>query len=456
MAQQDVFICSDGGNFPGATHRYSTQRESIVTAIVDLVNDGRNQTEELYVLFSGHGFCYQASPTKRAIEILIASDFVSAGKSGTKCISLEEVRTKLYGILGGRHHYYFIDACRTIIKEGDIDPIPLGQTLGPEAQRGKPSRYCLFSTKFGNPANINSQFAPALQDGLEGRGQAKDYIPNHELYVIFSRLKRYVQDRVQGQEIDESKDGNGDGYIVQIQPVPTYRCKISVLGATDADTFTLKHYPTDSPGYVQSVNFQGSQYTLSYPPSYLTIEVFHQGVVLPRIQPPPSQRLDFFDDCSAEFKKPAVGQPLRFGTGAPPPPLTNLIAPENREINAVRFGSDKQISMRPGKTTNLGPGTYEFSIRERGSSIAKVTAEIPETGSVDVELIPDFTPSQKSIVRAIHGDESRGTVDFSEEPGRRFCKSRSRIVAFAHGSIAHLRRPRGLQQAQRPSPSKLC
>ena len=111
LSAENVYVCAEGGKFLNAK-RYLTEREAIVDAMAEVVSVGQDQTEELFVFFSGHGYCFQESLEKRAIDVLVAGDFVSAAASGTKCLKLQEVQEKLYGILGGQHHYYFIDACR--------------------------------------------------------------------------------------------------------------------------------------------------------------------------------------------------------------------------------------------------------------------------------------------------------------------------------------------------------
>jgi hypothetical protein len=296
-------VCSDGGQYDPSVRRYGVEREHIVDAVAGLVAF-QDQTEELYVFYSGHGFTFQDAPDKRAVAVLVAADFESAADSGTKCIDLAEAQTKLWGFLGGRNHHYFIDACRNILNGNDIEPVQFGRKLGQHAAgRGRPARYTLYSSQFGQPADISSPFAQALVEGLAGKGRAKGYSPDGRLYVMFPLLKKFVQKRMPNQKSDDAKDG-GDGYILQIQPVPTYRCTVVIEGAAQTDQFTLRRAPLGQPGFAKEEAFSGPQYQFTFTPGDLTLEVLAGNKPLERIEPPAAELLDFFDDCSVKFRKP--------------------------------------------------------------------------------------------------------------------------------------------------------
>src|SRR3954468_24235311 len=51
----NIYVAASGGTCAGA-NLFATQRERIVDAIAALVAAGKDQTEELYVFFSGHGY----------------------------------------------------------------------------------------------------------------------------------------------------------------------------------------------------------------------------------------------------------------------------------------------------------------------------------------------------------------------------------------------------------------
>src|SRR5262245_23375767 len=266
LPRGNVIVCAAGATFTGA-QTFPTARESIMDAVEKLVADGRDTTEELFVYYSGHGFCFQESLERRALEILVASDFESAARSGTKCIKLDELQEKLNVVLGGTHHYYFIDACRTLIREDEIDPIGLGRRLGQPAERSsRPPKSILFSTAYGDPAAANSKFAPALLDGLRGHGRAKGYVPNGDLYVMFPRLVTYVQSRITDQKV-EGIAGDGEGLILQLNPIPKYQCAITVDGADAADAFDGTLRLASARQFTEKFSFQGGTHQLAFDPN---------------------------------------------------------------------------------------------------------------------------------------------------------------------------------------------
>jgi Caspase domain len=412
-----ILVCSDGGSYDPAVLRFGVEREQILDAIEALIAAGRDQTEELYVFYSGHGFMFQDATDKRAIAILVAADFVSTAASGGKCLDLSELQRKLWGILGGKNHYYFVDACRNLLNSSDIEPVGFGRIWGPSAQRGKPTRYTLYSTKFGETAEIQSPFASALVDGLEGKGRAKGYTPNRELWVKFPLLKSYVQSRMGSQQIGEEKDGDLDGLILQIQPVPTYKCKVTVLGAASTDLFKLRRSPAGQPEFLKEDPFFGSQYEMSYQPGDLVIDVLEGNNLLERIDPPPNQTLDFYDECNATFLRPS--QPLGRITPVAANLAVDVTAPNEREIRALNLGTGKEVQIPPGQAAQLNPGTWELAVMERGSVISKEIHTLVAGEPLRVELPPSGKdPVRKSIVDALsENDPAAPLVDFSETLG---------------------------------------
>src|SRR4029453_4853186 len=121
LAATDCFVCTKGGSFPQA-NLFGTEREQIADAIEAMVTAGKDQTDELYVYFSGHGYGFSDSPKRRVVVVLIGSEYQSPAKGGVKSLKLQELQEKLWSVLGGLHHYYFIDACRNLISADAIDP----------------------------------------------------------------------------------------------------------------------------------------------------------------------------------------------------------------------------------------------------------------------------------------------------------------------------------------------
>lgn len=395
-----VFVCSDQGTYPAGVQRFGVKREDILDAVDALIAAGQDQTEELYVFFSGHGFTFQDAPDKRAVAELVAADFVSAAKSGTKCLDLSELQTKLWVILGGKHHYYFVDACRNILNQGDIEPVAFGRKLGRTAQRGRPTRYTLYSTRFGETADIQSPFSAALLDGLMGKGRAKGYTSDRQLYVMFPLLKLYVANRMAGQGVEDAKEGSGDGFILQIQPVPTYRCKLTVEDAAATDQFRLRKAPAGQPEFAQEESFAGPEFEFTYEPRDMVIDVLEDGGRLERIEPPAGQRLDFFDECSAKFRRAPESFGFDGGAAAPPAPMAF-------DIRAINLQTADELQIRAGEAVDLGPGTWEIARLERGTAIVKQTVDVFAERPPTLDfLIPDDDPVRRRIAAILDDTET--------------------------------------------------
>ena len=409
---KDIFVCSDGGSYPDAAQRFGIERERILDAIVELVKQGQDATEELFVFFSGHGFTFQDAPSRRAVAVLVAGDFATASDSGTKCLDLAEAQTKLWNILGGRNHYYFIDACRNVLNEGDIELIPFGRKLGRTAQRGMPDRFTLYSSKFGEPAEIESPFAGALLDGLHGKGRAKGYTPAGDLFVSFPLLKKYVETRMAGRKIDEAKDASGDGFIIQIQPVPAYQCSIRVADAGPEDEFEARLGVVGQPGCIANQKFTGPQFKLPYSPGDLTLNVYQNNTRLDRVDPPLGVLLDFYDDCTAVFRQPAGGLESAIVAG---PQVACFTSPQELTVRATNLHTGDITLIEGGDTRPLHEGTWEFSVLERGSSIAKRVDDVVGGEDLSFDLPPaGADPVRGSIVSALpYNDPGRSVVEFS-------------------------------------------
>lgn len=420
LAASDVYVCADpAGQFPGAV-RFSTDREAIVDAMAALVAAGQDQTEELLVFFSGHGYCFQESVEKRAIDVLVAGDFVSAAASGTKCLKLQEVQEKLWSILGGAHHYYFVDACRTLVNDDEIEPIGLGRKLGKTAQRGRPAKYTLFSTAFGAPAAITSDFAPALLDGLEGKSRAKGLTPNGELWVQFPLLATYVQQRVSTQRMDQSTEGNGSGLILQIAPLPTYTCTVVVDDAKDTEDFVASMAPIGQPAFAKTTPFHGKTVALPYNPGNLELTVTWGAQTLIRVDPPAGTALDFFDDSRAVFKRPVLTRDIRSAPAAPAPPppppsSMSVVSLPDMQAEAVNLKTG-DVTVLNALATPLPPGDYAITMSERGIPISRELTTLAPGSRMQLGAEP-YDPVRASIVTAVNGAANQPVVAFSETLG---------------------------------------
>src|SRR4051812_11215522 len=173
VAPSDIYICADPG-FEGATA--GATQDEIVDELIRLAKDGRNKTEELYVLFTGHGLSYKDVGDANLVDVLLMSNYSTHPKAGRASLDLTSIQRRLQAALGTRSsdHFYFIDACRTQVDQADITPGTLGR-LGPDSGLGAPTVHTLLSTAEGAVASVESGFIDALVDGLKGAGRAKQW-----------------------------------------------------------------------------------------------------------------------------------------------------------------------------------------------------------------------------------------------------------------------------------------
>ncbi len=238
-----------------------TTSNEIIAELAKAVTTWADKTEELYFYFSGHGFSYSASAFEKPIDILVASDFADLATSGRACLKLDEIKTKLWMALGPKHHYYFIDACRNQIAADAINPSDTG--LGfPSSQLGVPTVYKLFSTADGAVSKTTSGFTPLLVKGLSGGGRAKG-LRSKNMYVIFDLLGAYMKKELQaaGQDVDFSREGSGEGLVLELKPIPETKCEIKVAKAKPGDEFVLTIQ--DIKGFRNEKKFKGSSFEFS-------------------------------------------------------------------------------------------------------------------------------------------------------------------------------------------------
>src|SRR5262249_47070237 len=120
-------------------------RDEIKDAIIALDAAGKDNTPELYVFFSGHGFFYTDTGGRVTANVLVAADFRNRAHSGDKCVNIDELRKELRLCMGKGDHFYFIAPCRNEIPSTDIEVVGLGLRLK-RSVTGDPTVYTLYST----------------------------------------------------------------------------------------------------------------------------------------------------------------------------------------------------------------------------------------------------------------------------------------------------------------------
>ena len=412
-----------------------TTSNEIIAELAKAVNNWADKTEELYFYFSGHGFSYSASAFEKSIDILVASDFADLATSGRACLKLDEIKTKLWKALGPKHHYYFIDACRNEIAADAINPSDTG--LGfPSSQLGTPTVYKLFSTADGAVSKTTSGFTPLLVKGLSGGGRAKGLRSNH-MYVIFDLLGAYMKKELQaaGQDVDFSREGNGDGLVLELKPIPETKCEIKVAKAKPGDEFVLTIQ--DIKGFRKKKKFKGSSFEFSIFPDDYSFELSHSSASVVR-KPPPEDPVDLYDPCVLNFelkistktsKTTKATKKVKTSKGLGPGPkgggdvggkaeLAAVAAPTITGTLNLKGGSAPHteievLSLRTGEAERLEgdfhrevvPGEYVVKLRERGVTVSKheITVDAGRSKTVNLAARPK-DKVRTSILKAVEDD----------------------------------------------------
>jgi hypothetical protein len=386
----DILFCA-AADAAGRTH--GTDRADILRAILTLVQTGKDSTDELYVFYSGHGFAYPISPSRKPVDVLVGADFEQLALSGGACLQLQEIQTKLWYAMGPGNHYYFVDACRTLVQPTDINVPDCGVIFG-TSDLGRPTVYTMCSTTVGQPAWVASGFPKALIDGLAGAGRAKGW-NGARLVVTFDLLGRYLLGKVGSQPIDSTQEGTGDGVLLEIDPVPAYACDIVVDDAQPGDGFVADVLDSRRRP-LASQRFDGPSHTLTLAPDDYFISLTN-GTAPLLLAEPPSLPVDLYEP-----------RRLRFQKGAPPAiPAARLAvngggASTTVEITHVQTG--QQIKAPAGMFAgDLMPGTYSVKVRQGGDTVAAQDVTLMPGLQRTLELSSMRSPSPVSaaIVQAL-------------------------------------------------------
>jgi hypothetical protein len=456
-----IFLCSDGtisnthprtrSNRAGVANAVQlvrgASRPEIVAAVLDLIDLGQDDTNELFVFFSGHGFGYRQSPWRMGLDVLVSGDFRNLRTGGAACVKLDELRFRLYSCLGGKDHYLFIDACRNEVDESQIQALGLG--ISPtSAQLGFPTTYTLYSVKYGEPAPVNPDFPAALMQGLEGQGHAKGWVQG-KMFVKFDLLCDYIEDKVQPRQIDSRREGNGKGTLLQL-PVPVLsRCDIVVVDGTSESVFQLEISSGPSP--ILTTKFSGPAFNTNLEPNdrTYTVTITDHGQDLQQFDPPTDTPLDMYSSCVLKFRHQAAGPP------PPPPgsPMGNLDlifspgaqfggpAPDWRiQLQNVRSG---KVKKRLGSfSSKLEPGKYVATLFEDGTTAVSKTFRVKRGEKMTVDILARrSTPFQQAFLDRTLNPTGARVPDFSESLGPTVNWSPQLWLAYL--GAAHIFRDRG-------------
>ena len=400
VAPENIAICAEKELIPGQPFTGTTLGD-ILDALTNLITSGKDKTADFFFLFSGHGFCWEKSSFVQATDVLVASDFKNRKVSGRACFEFAELRELLRLLLGGKQHFFFTDACRTILKEGEIQVGALGLALE-RALQGTPEVYTMFSAAVGDAAFTMSGFSPSLVAGLNGEGHAKGWVKN-KMYVKFDLLRDYIRNRT-NTGVDALS--GGPGLIHELGPVQV-PCTITVNDAKADDQFqgTLKTGELST-----SFQFQGPSTSIPLAPAERGYEftVTFGGAPLTQTAPPPDTFLDLFEPCSLTFRKgPGVVlqetvrgiRPRPVAPEPPPPPLTVAVDLKVETLLDAKGTSIRMVSPRLGEVArsrrlrlvgDFQPGDYIAEVRYDGKLLSQqsITLESgqPFSAQLDVPL----------------------------------------------------------------------
>lgn len=444
VKRSNIFCCANESVKARTT---GTTASEIIAELARAVKKWADKTDEFYFYFSGHGFSYSTSTFAKSIDVLVASDFTGLETGGRACLNLDEIKTKLWKSLGPEHHYYFIDACRNQIQQDAIDPASTGLGFA-NSQLGTPTVYKVFSTAQGALSKTKSGFTPLLVKGLSGSGRAKGLRTN-SMYVIFDLLGAYLKKQLQagGQEVDFSREGNGEGFLLELKPIPKTKCEVKVAKAKPGDKFVLT--VSDIKGLSKRHKFTGPSFQFDLFPDDYSFQLKHSsGKVLRK--PPPEDPVDLYDPCVLNFElkvspgggaskakaKAASDDGFESVGGAspasivpataltppdtPPPPITGTlhvkgVRTEHTQIEVLSLRTGELLKSNQDLKQEVPPGEYLVKLRERSITVSKheVTVRAGKTKTINL-LVQPKDKVRDSILKCVKAINVEGASVFSE------------------------------------------
>ena len=417
-----IFVCADDPGFPGRTHDASGR--GIRQAVLALWRAGHDQTGELFVYYSGHGFLFKESNASRAADVIVPDDFVDMPVDGSLCFRLDALQLELLASMGPGNHYYFVDACRNQITDDQISvgsPVRLNRSSMRESQV-----FTLFSTSRLSTAPTASPFTDLLVAGLAGRGKAKRPTASTppKMRVVWASLVDYIKAKL------PAVDGRGDGLnpaVLWEGPFELKTCTIVVENASAADRFSVR--PADAMGRQQAAfQFSGATFEWRQPPDDYRLEVTHPTSTVRPVDPVPPALVDLYEDVSARFvlevTPEGFGEELESARGwsgavaereVPAVTEINVVASTGSRITMINPGSGESWEGRSTLTTLARPGaSYLIEAYDHDNTLIvrrDVSLDPGEQRTVDLRF-PD-TPLRQAITAYFPSSPDIG-VEFSE------------------------------------------
>jgi len=385
--------------------------DDIIEALAKIEQEGRDQTENLYVYFSGHGFRVRGETLKLA-DVLVAADFKDVQRSAAACFKLDALVDGLRGSLGFGCHFYFIDACRNEVENA------IGSNIMPFAGRGnaEPSVFVLQSTVAGAPALVAGPFATKLVDGLGGAGTAKVWDPpgSDAMQVRFDTLRVFLKNALgTTQPISQSTSGEigeSEAVLATIRPIP--KSKLTIALRTTLTPIKGTATITAATGVSSSHAIASASTTITLPAHHHTVALAIDGAA---DVSPASAVADLRDDLQLEFDAIQPGETVGVGITGGGGTTRVEVAP-GAEVRLRHIGTGTTETFRSSTNATLAPGDYETTVRTSdGQILGRRQVEVGPgrpavaptrwQGSLPHETIAGFFPQQS------------GSVDFSESLG---------------------------------------
>lgn len=410
-----ILFCSE----PPQPGQRGAKSPDVIDALLEL-EKGLNQTENLYVYFSGHGFRIKGETVQLA-DVLVTADFKDTRRSVGSCFKLNAIIDGLRSSLGPGNHFYFIDACRNEIEKAVGSEVAVFGNKGDE----DPSVFVLQSTSRGAPALVGGPFAEKLLAGLRGAGLAKVWQPpvTTSMKVRFDSLQRFVKAALgTAQQVAGSSDGPRDAseaVLATIVPVPMVQCtiRLNTTMPTINGEVTVTSFNSTA-GTTYPVTGATTDLTLS--PNHYQLALSIQGGIVTPAGPLP---VELYEDREVPFDvvegAPSATPEATRMSDSELEPNVRVEVPENARIVLMDTGSGSKKEFHQSESVRLPSGSYVTQLQARnGSTLRRSVIDVAdgqETLIAPTSWGPDSVPHQ-SLAKMFPVNNSNN-VDFSESLG---------------------------------------
>lgn len=404
----EIFFCSE----PQVAGGRGADGKSIVDALIELGDHGRDQTDTLFVYFSGHGFRL-AGETIKLADVLVAADFEDVRRSAASCFKLDALVDGLRTSLGHGTHFYFIDACRNEVTKAIASSIMPFDGQGSE----EPSVFVLQSTIPGAPALVAGPFAKRLMEGLRGAGKAKVWEPpaTDSMKVRFDSLRKYLKEQLKDvqpiTQVTSGELGESDVVLATIAPVKPVNLSIVLDGTGPVVSGTALIAPFG--GGATQHPITAATTVVPLPPNDYKVSVaVDQGGVTPD----GAVDVSLYEDRETRFT--VGGRKARdIGAGAAVVRNVTVSLPTGTELVMRHLGSGVERTFAQSEAATLPAGAYATVYRSRQGELLR-RSEVVVEAERHLAVAPAAwagAPALESIAKRF--PQHDGGVDFSESLG---------------------------------------